>query len=112
MQIKRSFLAIFLMLLFVSAGCASSRGVSVGSEASNYAVDVTNRTGSAVDVFWSTGDQPKMLGNVGPGRKEHFIIAGSKSATVSITAQNSGGKSFGPYAVTLQAGGTRAVTIQ
>src|SRR5262249_30599711 len=53
MQFKRYFLAVFLMLLFVSAGC--SRAVSVGSEPSNYAVDVTNRTSTAVDVYWSTG---------------------------------------------------------
>src|SRR6185369_11235830 len=101
MQFKRSLLAVFLMLLFVSAGCASSRGVSVGSDTGNYAVDVTNQTSRAVDVYWSTGDEPKKLGNVAPGRKEHFIVAGAKSATVSITANDSGGRSFGPYAVVL-----------
>ena len=111
MRLNR-FLALLLLLVCTTAGCASSRGVSVGSDTGQYALDVTNTTGTAVDVYWSTGSEPKMLGNVAPGRKEHFIVAGAKSSTVSITAVSAGGKSMGPFPVVLEAGSTKSVTIR
>lgn len=112
MRLKRSFLSVFLTLLFVSAGCASSRGVSVGSDTGNYGLDVTNTTARSVNVYWSTGNEPKMLGTVSAGRKEHFVVAGASSASIAITATDSSGRSLGPYPVVLQAGATKSVTIR
>ncbi len=112
MRYNRSIFPVLLLLIIAIAGCASTRGVSVGSDTANYAIDVTNSTGSAVDVYWSAGGDPKMLGNVAPGRKEHFIVAGAKTTSISVTATNAAGRSLGPYAVVLEAGVSKAVTIR
>jgi hypothetical protein len=106
--------AVFVLLAFVlvSASCASMRGVSVGSDTASYAIDVTNSTARSADVYWSTGGDPKLLGSVGPGRKEHFIIAGATSTNVSVTARDASGRTLGPYSVVLAPGVTKAVTLR
>jgi hypothetical protein len=109
----RVLLALCALLLVAATGCASTRGVSVGTDTSGtYAIDVTNSSGSSVDVYWTSGGDPKMLGTVAAGRKEHFIIAGATSNLINVTATSSGGRSLGPYPVVLEAGVTKPVTIR
>ena len=111
MRLTRSFLALIALIL-VSSSCASMRGVSVGSDTASYAIDVTNTTARSADVYWSAGGDPKLLGSVGPGRKEHFIIAGATSSNVSVTARDTSGRTLGPYSVLLAPGVTKAVTLR
>jgi len=112
MRLNRSFLGALMAIALLCSSCASMRGVSVGSETASYAVDVTNTTARSADVYWSTGGEPKLLGNVGPGRKEHFIIAGATSTNVSVTATDTSGRTLGPYSIVLAPGVTKAVTLR
>jgi|SRR5687767_15054026 hypothetical protein len=109
-RILRS-LALFA-ILFASAGCASMRGVSVGSEEANYSIDVTNTMPHSMTVSWSDGGETKLLGSVGSGRTERFIIAGAKSSSVSITARDANGTHNRSYDVSLVAGSTQKVTVR
>jgi hypothetical protein len=112
MRLNRSFLSTLLLLVTLSAACASTRSVSVGSEAATYSIEVLNSTGRSADVYWSTGGNPKLLGSVAPGRRERFIIAGATSSNVSVTATDTSGRTLGPYAVELQAGVTKSLTLR
>ncbi|MGH7467500.1 MAG: hypothetical protein ACRENP_05885 [Longimicrobiales bacterium] len=102
-------LAVALMAL---AGCASTRSVSVGSDVT-YRLEVVNQMPQAMTVFWSDGGEPRMLGSVGSGRTESFVIAGAGSTNVSITARDAGGtRRGGPYSVTLEAGVVKRVVVR
>jgi hypothetical protein len=112
MRLNRSLLSAVLLLGILSSACASMRGVSVGSEAATYAIEVLNSTGRSAEVYWSAGGSPKLLGSVGAGRRERFIIAGATSSSVSVTAKDTSGRTLGPYNVDLQAGVTKSLTLR
>ena len=112
MRLNRSFLGALLLLVTLSSACASMRSVSVGSEGATYSIEVLNSTGRSADVYWSTGGNPKLLGSVGAGRRERFVIAGATSSSVSVTARDTSGRTLGPYNVDLQAGVTKSLTLR
>jgi hypothetical protein len=99
-------------ILVAAAGCASMRSVSVGSEEANYSIDITNTMPHAMTVSWSDGGQPRSLGSVGSGRTERFIIAGAKSANVSIIARDANGTHTRSYDVSLTAGTPQKLTVR
>jgi hypothetical protein len=109
--IRRAMLCGAVALTTVTAGCASMRGVSVGSESANYAVEVTNTMPHSMAIYWSDGGEEKLLGNVGSGQVERFIIAGSKTPRVTITARDANRTHSRPYTVDLTAGTTQRIRV-
>jgi hypothetical protein len=100
------------LILTATAGCASTRSASVGTDATNYSIDATNSTGQTVTVYWSDGGEPRMLGSVGPNATERFIIV-TRNPSVSITATGGNpSRTRGPYQVTLVANSPQRVTIR
>ena len=106
--------SLFVLIIAVaSANCASMRGVEVGSDsAATYSIEVSNTMPHAMTVSWSDGGSAKMLGSVGSGRTERFIIAGAKATSVSITARDANGTHTRAYDVSLVAGSTQKVTVR
>lgn len=105
--------AALFTVLTLTAGCASMRKVDVGSESgSTYAINVANQRTQAMTIYWSDGGEPKMLGDVAPGRSERFIVAGAKNPSISVTGRSSSGSTVGPFSVTLEAGATKTVTLR
>jgi hypothetical protein len=108
--------ALVALLALATAGC--SRAIVVGSSTpgatggSTFAINVTNMTGTSMDVFFTDGSEHP-LGTVANGKAERFIIAGAKQTIVNIIGRaNAGSRQSGPYQVNLQAGGTASVTLR
>jgi hypothetical protein len=104
--------ASVLFVLTLTAGCASTRGASVGTDTANYSIDAVNTMGHSMTVYWSAGGEPRMLGAVPANGTERFIVATS-NPSVSFTA--TGGNpthTRGPWQVTLVAGSPQRVTIR
>jgi hypothetical protein len=107
----RKVLAIGVGLLL--AGCASMRGVEVGSEASTtYAIQVTNNRGSTVQISYTDGGTRIQLGPVAAGGSERFIIASPQSTSITVYASNTAGTNVGNFPVTLAAGTTTRITVR
>lgn len=114
MRLNRMLPAASAMLvLILTAGCASMRSASVGTDTVNYSIDATNQMGHSMTVYWSDGGEEKMLGAVPAGRSERFIIAAPRSTTISVTARDANRTHVaGPWQVTLAAGSAQRVTIR
>jgi hypothetical protein len=107
----RKLLAIGAGLLL--AGCASTRGVEVGSEASStYAIEVTNNRSSTVTIQYSDGGSRVQLGTVAARQTERFIIAAPQATNITVYAATSAGASVGNWPITLLAGSTQRVTVR
>ena len=107
----RTVLAIGAALL--ATGCASMRGVEVGSEPSTtYAIEVTNNRSSSVSISYSDGGSRVQLGTVSARQTERFIIASPQATNITVYATTSSGASVGNYPVTLAAGTTQRVTVR
>lgn len=96
------------------AGCASMRGVDIGSgdPVRTFAVEVTNRRAGAITVSYSTGASDGTLGTVAANRTERFVIPMEEPGNVTLSAVSSGGTSVGTRTINLQAGVTTRVTFQ
>jgi hypothetical protein len=102
-----------MMVLVLTAGCASMRSASVGTDAANYSIDATNQMGHSMTVFWSDGGEEKMLGSVAAGRTERFIIAAPRTTSISVMARDANRTHMaGPWQVTLVANSPQRVTIR
>jgi hypothetical protein len=100
------------VLVLLTTACASRRPVSIGSDVT-YPVEVVNQLSQSMTVYWSDGGEPRLLGPVGAGRTERFLIVGSGSTSVSITARDAGGaQRAGPISVVLEAGVTKRVIVR
>ncbi len=97
-------------------GCASMRGVDVGSgdPTSTYAIEVTNNRGGTVIISYTGlgGSAPIELGNVPPGRTERFVVAVSQAGPITVLARTTSGGHAGNYPVTLEAGVTKRITVR
>lgn len=112
MRIRRFHPALVLALALVAGACASTRSVSVGSDAT-YPIEVVNQMPHAMTAYWSDGGEDRMLGSVGSGRTERFLIAGNRSTSISVTARDANGThTVGPYSVTLEAGVPKRVVVR
>ena len=104
------------LLLFLSlalGGCASMRGVDVGTDtASTYALEVTNNRSGTVTISYTDGGTTRQLGTVAARQTERFVIAAPASTSVTVRATSAGGASVGTYNVQLQAGTTQRVTVR
>lgn len=109
---KRSSFVV-LMAAFLATGCASMRGVQVGTEPSKtYAIEVTNSRGSTVTISYTGNASNGNLGTVAPGRTERFVIALNEPGQITVVAKTSSGASAGNYPVTLQPGVTQRITVR
>jgi hypothetical protein len=110
---KKALYAI-LFTTVAMAGCASMRGVEVGSgdPTRTYAIEVTNIRAGIVTISYSTGAAPIELGTVSPQRTERFVIALNEPGQITVVAKTSSGASAGNYPVTLEAGVTRRITVR
>jgi putative protein kinase ArgK-like GTPase of G3E family len=95
------------------AGCASTRGVEVGSEPSTtYAIEVTNNRSSTVTIAYTAGGDRIQLGTVGARQTERFIVASPPATSITVYATTSAGGSVGNFPVTLTAGSTQRITVR
>jgi hypothetical protein len=94
-----------LVIIAALAGCA--RSVALNTDpGQTYAVSVTNPMPHAMIVSFDDGSGVRLLGTVGAGRTERFVIAGSAAPTVSIVAHDEAETHTVRKTVVLQAGGT------
>ena len=107
---KKSLLLVFALTL---AGCASMRGVDVGTDSgTTYAISVTNHRSASVTISYLDGEATRQLGTVAPHGTERFVIASPKSTTVTIRALTSAGATVGTYNIALESGTTKQITVQ
>lgn len=113
LNIRRGGLAAALAVGILMSGCASMRGVSVGSDsAATYAVEVTNTMPHSMNIAWSDGGEEKALGSVPSGRAERFIVAGATSSRITLTARDANRTHTRTIPVDLVAGTTQRVTVR
>ena len=104
---------LLLVTAFVASGCASMRGVQVGTEpAKTYAIEVTNRRSSTVTISYTGNSVNCNLGTVAHRMTERFVIALSEPGQITVVAKTSSGASAGNYPVTLQPGVTQKITVR
>ena len=105
--------ALLVAAAFLVSGCASMRGVDVGTDTANtYSIMVTNQRSSAVTITYNDGEGVRELGSVGARDAERFIIAAPRSTSVTVRAVNSAGSQVGLYTVALEAGVTKQITVR
>ena len=105
--------ALLVLLAIVLASCTRAIAVQSGDPNRAYSIEVTNETGVTMIVSYNDGRGDATLGTVDPGRTERFIIASPASTSVAIRgAAASGGRTSGPYTVSLTAGSTARATLR
>lgn len=109
---RRRVLRLVLSAIIILAAPACTRAMHVGSDpAPVYRLLVSNQLGEAMLVSYNDGSGDRLLGSVPAGRSDSFVLAGSASADISVSARNSQGtRSAGPWTVRLIAG--EQVTVQ
>ena len=101
---------VALVALSALTGCA--RSVALDTEpGQTYAVSVVNPMPHAMIVSFDDGSGTRLLGTVGAGRTERFVIAGSANQTVSIVAHDEAQTHTVRRTVVLAAGGTVEVRL-
>lgn len=103
---------LFALIVILLAGCV--RALDVGSEPGPvYRLTVANDL--TEEIIVSTGDAQgaSLLGAVPAGRSETFVIAGARSAEISVTARNATGtRTVGPLPVMLSLGQTVTIRLR
>jgi hypothetical protein len=109
---KRSrFFLVAVAVLF--GGCASMRGVEVGSEPNRtFAIEVTNNRAGTVTVSYTGNGIGGELGTVAPRMTERFVIAMADAGQITVVAKTTSGASAGNYPVTLEPGVTKRITVR
>ena len=106
----RIFPLLALLCVATLAGCA--RGVSLNTDpGETYAISVVNPMPHAMIVSFDDGSGARLLGTVGAGRTERFVIAGAANPTVSVVAHDEAESHTVRRTVVLQAGGTVEVRL-
>ena len=104
---------ILLVLALAMTGCASMRGVDVGTESGGtYAISVTNHRSAKVNISYLDGETFRQLGSVEPHRTERFVIPSPKTPNVTVRAISTGGATVGTFNVALESGTTKQITVQ
>ena len=93
------------------AGCASTRGVDVGSDPA-YAIEVVNQRSGAVTIIYNDGTSDRQLGTVAAGRTERFVVVSPQRTNITVSARTSAGANVGTYPVTLWAGSTQQIVVR
>jgi hypothetical protein len=103
-DVRKMILAVVAIAL---TGCASMRGVDVGSESvSSFRVSVVTMS------YTAAGGNRIELGTVAAKATQQFVIAGAAGSSVTIMAANSSGTTVGSYPVTIESGSTRQITVR
>jgi hypothetical protein len=106
-------LVLLIAATWLTAGCASMRGVDVGADAgTTYAIEVVNNRSGTITVAYTAGGESSHLGTVAARQTERFIIASPKSTSITVVASTSAGGSVGSYNVNLVAGSTQRVSVR
>jgi uncharacterized lipoprotein YajG len=109
---KRARFIVLVAALFLG-GCASMRGVQVGTEPNRtFAIEVTNNRAGTVTVSYTGNGVGGELGTVAPRMTERFVIAMADPGQITVVAKTTSGASAGNYQVTLEAGVTKRVTVR
>jgi hypothetical protein len=112
---RRRFLAVVLAFAAIStatSGC--TRAIQVGSEpAPVYRLVVANDLPEAMIVAYNDGRGDRTLGSVPAGRSDTFVVAGSASPAITVTARNAqGSRTAGPFSVQLVPGSQVTVRLR
>ncbi|HUG41878.1 MAG TPA: hypothetical protein VMM12_15420 [Longimicrobiales bacterium] len=106
----RIFPLVALLCAATLVGCA--RSVTLDTDpGETYAVSVVNPMPHAMIVSFDDGSGARLLGTVGAGRTERFVIAGSANTTVSIIARDEAETHTVRKTVVLRAGSTVEVLL-
>ena len=99
-----------LLVLGAVTGCA--RSVALDTDpGQTYAVNVVNPMPHPMIVSFDDGSGSRLLGTVGAGRTERFVIAGSANQTVSVVAHDEAETHTVRRTVVLQPGSTVEVRL-
>jgi hypothetical protein len=102
---------IALLLAIVLSGCASMRGVKVGSDnTASYRVEVHNIHSSTLTVSYTDTRGTHELGQVTAGSTQQFVIAAPSSTSVEIMGMTSAGGHY-PKSITLATGSVVKVSL-
>ena len=105
--------ALLLILSVALAGCSRAVAVQSGDPTRSFSIEITNETGTAMVVSYNDGRGDATLGTVAAGRTERYIIASPANNSVAIRGvATSGGRTAGPYTVSLTAGSTARVSLR
>lgn len=105
-------LAAVMVAVMLAAGCASMRGVSVGTDKTvtgSYALRVHNSRSSAIVLTWTGGSGSQALGTLNSGDTQSYTIYGGGSG--SVRAVTAGGVVVGTKSVTFGSSGSESVTF-
>jgi hypothetical protein len=97
---------VAVLLLAAALTTACTRAMQVASEpAPVYRLTIVNEFAEAMVVSYNDGRGDRILGAVPPGRSDTFVVAGSASSTIVLSARNGAGTlTWGPATTTLALG--------
>lgn len=102
--------ALVLAIMISLAGC--TRGVELNTDpGQSYAISVVNPRAQPMVVSFDDGSGTRLLGTVGAGQTERFVVAGSTSQTVSVVAEDEARTFTVRRTVVLRAGDTVEVRL-
>lgn len=108
----RSRVVPLVALVWIAALAGCARSVALDTDpGQTYAVNVTNPMPHAMIVSFDDGSGARLLGTVGAGRTERFVIAGSANQTVSIVAHDEAETHTVRKTIVLQPGSTVEVRL-
>lgn len=106
---------MFMALLAIGiAGCASMRGVNVGTDkpaGGSYSVSVHNTRSSSIVVYWIDGAGSHEIGSVPAGGTRTLTVRSPSSLSGSVRAATSSGSPISTKSVTLSATSTKSVSF-
>ncbi len=102
-----------LILVALAAACAGAQTVQVETDPDRtYSIEVRNPTDEPMIVSYDDGSGVRLLGTVGGGQAEHFVIAGARSADIAVIAVDEDRSRTVRRQVRLRPGSTVYVTLE
>jgi hypothetical protein len=103
------FLVLAVLILAATAACA--RGVDFSPDPTQtHAINVVNALPHAMIVWFDDGTGERLLGTVGAGSQDRFVIAGTDATTISVIGRNEANTQTVRRTVTLTPG--RSVDVR
>ncbi len=100
-----------LALVLALAGCSHAMRAETNPERT-YAIAVENPLASAMVVSYDDGTGSRLLGTVGAGQTERFVLAGARNAEITVTAVSEDRTATIRKSVTLRPGSVVHVTLR
>jgi hypothetical protein len=104
-------LAPSLALAMVLGACSHAVHVETNPERT-YAIAVENPMAEAMVVSYDDGTGSRLLGTVGAGQTERFVLAGARSSEITVTAVSEDRATTIRKSVTLRPGSVVHVTLR